>query len=71
MIDAVPYGDFIPIVFHFTIDEDGRPQLFVRAEDWTPYTPSFVVRTASDPDRLIPQVRQVVRPRRLFLGRSG
>jgi uncharacterized protein YxjI len=24
VIDAVPYGDFIPIVFHFTIDEDGR-----------------------------------------------
>jgi uncharacterized protein YxjI len=22
-IDAVPYGDFIPIVFHFTIDKDG------------------------------------------------
>jgi uncharacterized protein YxjI len=24
VIDAVPYGDFIPIVFHFTIDKDGR-----------------------------------------------
>jgi len=24
VIDAVPYGDFIPIVFHFTIDADGR-----------------------------------------------
>ena len=24
MIDAVPFGDFIPIVFHFTIDEGGR-----------------------------------------------
>jgi len=23
VIDAVPYGDFIPIVFHFTIDRDG------------------------------------------------
>jgi uncharacterized protein YxjI len=23
VIDAVPYGDFIPIVFHFTIDKDG------------------------------------------------
>jgi uncharacterized protein YxjI len=23
VIDAVPYGDFIPIVFHFTIDADG------------------------------------------------
>ena len=24
VIDAVPFGDFIPIVFHFTIDKDGR-----------------------------------------------
>ena len=24
VIDAVPYGDFIPIVFHFTIDADDR-----------------------------------------------
>jgi uncharacterized protein YxjI len=23
VIDQVPYGDFIPIVFHFTIDKDG------------------------------------------------
>jgi len=25
VIDAVPYGDFIPIVFHFTIDAGDRP----------------------------------------------
>ena len=24
LIDAVPYGEFVPIVFHFTIDENGR-----------------------------------------------
>jgi hypothetical protein len=24
VIDAVPYGDFIPIVFHFTVHMDGR-----------------------------------------------
>jgi uncharacterized protein YxjI len=23
-IDFVPYGDFVPILFHFTIDEDGQ-----------------------------------------------
>ena len=24
VLEAIPYGDFIPIVFHFTIDADGR-----------------------------------------------
>ena len=27
LIDAVPYGDFIPIVFHFTIDTEGGEHL--------------------------------------------
>lgn len=33
----------------YSLHEDGPPQVYVRAEDWTPYTPSFVIRTAGDP----------------------
>jgi putative ABC transport system permease protein len=45
----------------YDLHQDGRPQIFLRAEDWTPYTPSFVVRSHGDLDRLIPEVRRVVR----------
>jgi putative ABC transport system permease protein len=45
----------------YDLHRDGRPQLFVRAEDWSPYLPSFVVRTAGDPAALIADVRRVVR----------
>ena len=33
----------------------------MRAEDWTPYTPSFVIRTAGDPGALTAAVARTVR----------
>jgi predicted permease len=43
------------------LHEDGRPQLFIRAEDWVRQMPVWVVKTAGDPRALIPDVRQVIR----------
>jgi predicted permease len=43
------------------LHEDGRPQLFIRAEDWVRYMPVWVIKTADDPRALIPDVRQAIR----------
>ena len=43
------------------LHEDGRPQLFIRAEDWVRQMPVWVVKTTGDPRSLIPDVRQVIR----------
>jgi putative ABC transport system permease protein len=45
----------------YDVHQDGRPQLFVRAEDWGYRTLNFVVRTARDPIALVPEVRAAVR----------
>jgi putative ABC transport system permease protein len=41
--------------------QDGRPQLFVRVEDWGYRTVSFVIRSDRDPATLVPDVRAAVR----------
>ena len=43
------------------LHDDGRPQVYARAERITPYTPSFVIRTGGDPRALISAVPGVVR----------
>jgi predicted permease len=45
----------------YDLHDDGRPQIYMRAEDWTPYTPSFVIRTAGDPGALAAAVARTVR----------
>ena len=51
----------------YNVHQDGRPQVFVRAEDWTEVSggarrsPSFVLRTSREPHRLIPEARTVIR----------
>jgi len=45
----------------YDVHQDGRPQLFVRAEDWEYNGLSFVIRTGHDPQSLIPQVRAAIR----------
>jgi len=45
----------------YDLHQDGRPQIFVRAGDWSPYAPSFVVKTTRDPQSLIVDVRRVIR----------
>jgi putative ABC transport system permease protein len=40
---------------------DGRPQVYVRTEDWGFRPLSFVVRTARDPDAIIPEARAALR----------
>ncbi|HEX7081554.1 MAG TPA: ADOP family duplicated permease [Gammaproteobacteria bacterium] len=44
------------------IHQDGRPQLFIRSEDWGPFgQPYFVVvRTEREPQSLIPEVRAAI-----------
>jgi len=43
----------------YDIHQDGRPQIFVRAEGYRPL--GFVLRTGRDPRALIPDVRQAIR----------
>ena len=43
----------------YDIHQDGRPQIFVRAEGYRPL--AFVLRTGRDPRALIPDVRQAIR----------
>lgn len=45
----------------YDLHKDGRPQVYVRAEDWTPYTPSFVIRSSGDPLALTAGVSRTVR----------
>ena len=43
------------------VHEDGRPQLYIRTEDWGFRPLSFVVRSGRDPDALIPEARAALR----------
>ena len=64
----IPYGDapltIVGVVEQarlYDVHQDGRPQLFVRAEDWG-YRPLFyVMRTTGQPQTLVPSVRAAVR----------
>jgi putative ABC transport system permease protein len=40
---------------------DGRPQLYIRTEDWGYRPLSFVLRTARDPETIIPEARAALR----------
>lgn len=43
-----------------SLHEDGRPQLFIRAEDWVRYMPVWVIKTTGDPRALAADVRQMI-----------
>jgi putative ABC transport system permease protein len=71
---GTPLGASIPLDRHsniivgvvdqarlYNLHQDGRPQIFVRAEDWTPYMPYFVLKTDGNPEALVPDVRRVIR----------
>jgi putative ABC transport system permease protein len=45
----------------YDVHQDGRPQLYVRTEDWGFRPLSFVLRTAQEPESLIPQARAALR----------
>jgi putative ABC transport system permease protein len=45
----------------YDIHQDGRPQLFIRTEDWGFRPLSFVVRTGRDPRSLLPEVQAAIR----------
>jgi putative ABC transport system permease protein len=45
----------------YDVYQDGRPQLFVRAEDWGARTLAFVLRTHREPKDLVPEVRGAIR----------
>jgi putative ABC transport system permease protein len=45
----------------YDVHQDGRPQLYVRAEDWGYRTLVFVLRTERDPESLVPEARAVIR----------
>jgi putative ABC transport system permease protein len=45
----------------YDVHEDGRPQVYLRSEDFGYRSLSFVMRTARDPESLIPEARRVIR----------
>ena len=65
----IPFGDkqsltIVGVVEQarlYDVHQDGRPQLFVRAEDWGYRTLVFVLRTARIRPALVPEVRAAIR----------
>ena len=45
----------------YDVHEDGRPQVYLRAEDFGYRTLSFVIRASRDPESLIPEAQRVIR----------
>lgn len=45
----------------YDVHEDGRPQLYIRAEDWGYFTLRFAVRSERAPESLIPEARATIR----------
>ena len=45
----------------YDVHQDGRPQLYVRAEDWSFRPLFYVVRTDRQPNALLPEVQAAVR----------
>jgi putative ABC transport system permease protein len=45
----------------YDVHQDGRPQLFVRSEDWGYRSLSYVLRTGRDPRTAVPDVRSAIR----------
>ena len=45
----------------YDVHQDGRPQVYVRAEDFGYRTLAFVVRTRRDPQALVPEARSAIR----------
>jgi putative ABC transport system permease protein len=43
------------------VHQDGRPQLYIRTEDWGFRPLSFVVKTSLDPESIIPEARAALR----------
>jgi putative ABC transport system permease protein len=66
---TIPFGDdqtltVIGVVEQarlYDVHQDGRPQLYLRAEDFDYRTMAFVIRTPRDPHSLVPEVRAAVR----------
>ena len=45
----------------YDVHQDGRPQLYIRAEDFGYRTLAFVLRTGREPQTLIPEARSAIR----------
>ena len=45
----------------YDVHQDGRPQIYIRTEDWGFRPLSFVVRTSRDPSSIIPEARAALR----------
>jgi putative ABC transport system permease protein len=66
---TIPFGDkqqltvvgVIEQARMYDVHQDGRPQLYLRAEDWEYRTLNYVLRTERGPESLIPDVRAAIR----------
>ena len=45
----------------YDLHQDGRPQLYLRAEDWAARAPYFAVRTEREPQTLVTEIRSLMR----------
>ena len=66
---SIPFGDNLSLTIVgvirqarlYDVHEDGRPQIFVRAEDWGQRMLTYVVSTGRTPASLMPEVQAAVR----------
>jgi hypothetical protein len=66
---SIPFGEkraltIVGVVEHarmYDVHQDGRPQLYLRAEDFGYRSLTFAVRTVRDPASLVPDVRAAMR----------
>jgi putative ABC transport system permease protein len=68
---SIPYGEkgaqpltIVGVVDQarlYDVHQDGRPQIYVRAEDWGYRNMMFTIRTARDPSSLVPDARAAIR----------
>ena len=65
----IPFDNDLPLTVVGVVDQarlydvhqDGRPQLYIRAEDWNYRTLTFVLRAAGDPASIVPAARAAIR----------
>ncbi len=64
----IPFADrsltVVGVVDHarlYEVHQDGRPQIFIRAEDWGFRALSYAIRTEREPRSLLPEVRSAIR----------
>jgi putative ABC transport system permease protein len=59
--DALTIVGVVEQARQYDVHQDGRPQIYIRTEDWGFRPLSFVLRAAVDPEAIIPEARAALR----------